>query len=270
MILDRSTENIKEIVWSDINAVLNEIADYYLRKFENPNNIREALLRQFEGAVTSELSGINLEDYIRTNNCSLELVAKYNKLLKIKSDFYGGLIDFSSVNKLDLNKNKDIEEKKDLYKERVTTYLPNEVASLEVTNENEEVKEEITDYDINEEIDNEPTNDVTGNEPVEEQDKGLEEVLNDIIEQSNTTGNKPVEEQEDVNTEEKNVVEHKTADIEGYIKVLDEAIKERDKKEVVHATIDPNSTMEEIEEDYSAISELLSDEDIVIKFKESE
>jgi hypothetical protein len=270
MILDRSTENIKEIVWSDINAVLNEIADYYLRKFENPNNIREALLRQFEGAVTSELSGINLEDYIRTNNCSLELVAKYNKLLKIKSDFYGGLIDFSAINKLDLNKNKDIEEeKKDLYKERVTTYLPNEITNEETGDK--PVKEEITTNDINEDIDTEPTTEETGLEPViEQEEKGLEEVLNEIIEQSNTTGDKPVIEQEDTSLEEKQEVEHKTSDIEGYIKVLDEAIKERDKKEVVHATIDPNATMEEIEEDYSAISELLGDEDIVIKFKESE
>ena len=80
MILDRSTENIKEIVWSDINVVLNEIADYYLKKFEYPGNIRESLLRQFEGAVTNELSGIKLQDYIRTNNCSLELIPQCNNL----------------------------------------------------------------------------------------------------------------------------------------------------------------------------------------------
>lgn len=217
MILDRSTENIKEIVWSDINAVLNEIADYYLKIFENPNNIRESLLRQFEGAVTNELSGINLEDYLRTNNCSLELVAKYNKLLKIKSDFYGGFIVY--------NKSSEI--------------IPEKKTEIII----DESKED--DIDEQEDID----------EVIEEEVTPKEEV----VKENNINDNK--------------TQEHKPANIEGYIKVLDEAIKERDKvssKEVVQATLDPNATMEEIEEDYSVITELLGDEDIIIKFKESE
>lgn len=268
MILDRSTENIREIVWSDINAVLNEIADYYLRKFENPYNIREGLLRQFEGAVTNELSGINLEDYIRTNNCSLELVAKYNKLLKIKSDFYGGLINYNSyynkpAEKIEVKDEPKeevttnvLEEKNDCVGEDLTNYVEEIINNTEIVTDTEEEKEENNNNFVNEESNEEKEQDLTNY---------VEEIINNV-ETTDTNESCDVV----LDNKENNAVEHKPANIEGYIKVLDEAIKERDKKEVVHATIDPNATIEEIEEDYSAISELLGDEDIVIKFKESE
>lgn len=213
MILDRSTENIKEIVWSDINAVLDEIADYYLKKFDNPNNIRESLLRQFESAVTNELSGINLEDYLRTNNCSLELVAKYNKLLQIKSDFFGGKI-------------------------KVVKEVPKK-----------EVKEIIFDK----------------TEPLSIQETSLEDIKEKVVTVKEDESKIEVEE-EKVSKEE-----HKPTNIENYIKEMEEKLKEREKeKEVVRASIDPNATIEEIEEDYSAIAELLGDEEIVVKFKENE
>ena len=175
MILDRSTQNIKEIVWSDINDVLNEIADYYLTKFDKPSNIKESLLRQFEKNVNDELMGINIEDYLRTRNSSLELIAKYNKLLKIKSDFFGGKIKkvFTST--------KD--------------------------------------------------------------DKELEEI---------------------------SFEEEKPTKIESYLKEMEKKLIEKENNnEVIQASMDPNATIEEIEEDYSAITELLGDENIVIKFKEN-
>ena len=177
MILDRSTQNIKEIVWSDINDVLNEIADYYLTKFDKPNNIKESLLRQFEKNVSDELMGINIEDYLRTRNSSLELIAKYNKLLKIKSDFFGGKIKRVTLN------NRD--------------------------------------------------------------DKELEEISFDDEEEKPTK-------------------------IESYLKEMEKKLKEQENNnEVIQASMDPNATIEEIEEDYSAITELLGDENIVIKFKEN-
>lgn len=177
MILDRSTQNIKEIVWSDINDVLNEIADYYLTKFDKPNNIKESLLRQFEKNVSDELMGINIEDYLRTRNSSLELIAKYNKLLKIKSDFFGGKI------------------------KRVTLNIRD--------------------------------------------DKELEEISFDDEEEKPTK-------------------------IESYLKEMEKKLKEQENNnEVIQASMDPNATIEEIEEDYSAITELLGDENIVIKFKEN-
>ena len=177
MILDRSTQNIKEIVWSDINDVLNEIADYYLTKFDKPNNIKESLLRQFEKNVSDELMGINIEDYLRTRNSSLELIAKYNKLLKIKSDFFGGKI------------------------KRVTLNIRD--------------------------------------------DKELEEISFDDEEEKPTK-------------------------IESYLKEMEKKLKEKENNnEVIQASMDPNATIEEIEEDYSAITELLGDENIVIKFKEN-
>lgn len=157
----KTTENIKEIDWSDINSVLNEIADYYLKKFEKKSNITDFLLRQFEETVNNELCGIRLEDYLRTNNCSLELSCKCNTLLTIKSNFF----------------NRDY-----------------------------------------------------------------------------------------VETEE---IQNNKAPIETYIKEMQATLKER-QKNVIHATIDPNATMEEVENDYEAISELLGDENIVIKFRESE
>ena len=177
MILDRSTQNIKEIVWSDINDVLNEIADYYLTKFDKPNNIKESLLRQFEKNVSDELMGINIEDYLRTRNSSLELIAKYNKLLKIKSDFFGGKIKKVTLNTKD--------------------------------------------------------------------DKELEEISFDDEEEKPTK-------------------------IESYLKEMEKKLKEKENNnEVIQASMDPNATIEEIEEDYSAITELLGDENIVIKFKEN-
>lgn len=179
MILDRSAQNIKEIVWSDINDVLNEIADYYLTKFDKPNNIKESLLRQFEQNVNDELMGINIEDYLRTRNSSLELIAKYNKLLKIKSDFFGG-----KIKKVILNTNDDKELE-------------------EISFEDEEVEE-------------------------------------------------------------------KPTKIENYLKEMEKKLKEKENNnEVIQASMDPNATIEEIEEDYSAIAELLGDENIVIKFKEN-
>lgn len=175
MILDRSTQNIKEIVWSDINDVLNEIADYYLNKFDKPNNIKESLLRQFEKNVNDELMGINIEDYLRTRNSSLELIAKYNKLLKIKTDFFGGKIKKSFFNSKD--------------------------------------------------------------------DKELENISLD---------------------------DEQPTKLEGYVKEVEKLLKEKENNnEVIQASMDPNATIEEIEEDYSAITELLGDENIVIKFKEN-
>ena len=162
--MTRTTEIINEINWSDINSVLNEIADYYLKKFDKKSNVSEYLLRQFDEAVNNELCGIRLEDYLRTNNCSLELVGKYNNLLNIKTNFF----------------NKDY-----------------------------------------------------------------------------------------VEVEEKHTNTNTKAPIETYIKEMEATLKERN-KEVLHATIDPNSTLEEVENDYEAIAELLGDEDIVIKFKENE
>lgn len=177
MILDRSAQIIKEIVWSDINDVLNEIADYYLTKFDKPNNIKESLLRQFEKNVSDELMGINIEDYLRTRNSSLELIAKYNKLLKIKSDFFGGKIKKVTLNTKD--------------------------------------------------------------------DKELEEISFDDEEEKPTK-------------------------IESYLKEMEKKLKEKENNnEVIQASMDPNATIEEIEEDYSAITELLGDENIVIKFKEN-
>ena len=158
--MTKTTEIISEIDWSDINEVLNEIADYYLKKFDKKSNVTEYLLRQFEDAINNELCGIKLEDYLRTNNCSLELVGKCNNLLTIKSNFF----------------NRDYED------------------------------------------------------------------------------------------EEEKIVEK--APIETYIKEMEATLKERN-KEVIHATIDPNATMEEVENDYETITELLGDEDIVIKFKEN-
>ena len=48
---------------------------------------------------------------------------------------------------------------------------------------------------------------------------------------------------------------------------MKEKLKEKDK--VVQASINPYQTIEEIENDYSMITELLGDEDIVIKFREN-
>lgn len=163
--LDRSTESIKEIDWSDVNAVLDEITDYYLKKFENKKNITDYLLRQFESAVNDELCGIKLEDYLKTNNSSLYLVSKCNKLLQIKDNFF----------------NSD--------------YLGSEI--------------------------------VIGNS------------------------------------------KKKKTPIESYIKEMEEKLKER-QHETIHASIDANASIEDIENDYSAIAELLGDENIVIKFKEDE
>lgn len=176
MILDRSTEKIKEIKWSDINAVLSDIADYFLMKFENTGNIRESLLHQFESAVNEALMGINLQDYIRTGNCSLELIAKYNKLLNIKDEF-------CSCN------TKNIEDKN---------------VSLKETYDKEEV--------------------VT-----EKQKENLDN----------------------------------TAEIEGYIK----KIEERQKDGGLKHKVEENPSIGELAEDYSAIAELLEDEDITIKTK---
>ncbi len=163
--LDRSTENIKEIDWSDVNTVLNEITDYYLKKFENKKNITDYYLRQFEQAVTDELCGIKLEDYLKTNNCSLYLISKCNKILQIKNNFFN------------------------------SNYLGSEI--------------------------------VIGNS------------------------------------------KKKKAPIETYIKEMEEKLKER-QNETIHASIDANASIEDIENDYSAIADLLGDENIVIKFKENE
>ena len=51
---------------------------------------------------------------------------------------------------------------------------------------------------------------------------------------------------------------------------MEKKLKEKENNnEVIQASMDPNATIEEIEEDYSAITELLGDENIVIKFKEN-
>lgn len=208
MILDRSTENIKEIKWSDINAVLNDIADYFLKKFENKSNIRESLLHQFEGAVNQTLMGINLQDYLKTGNCSLELVAKYNKLLNIKDRFCScNVRDTREINvEKELNLVNNLNEKK-----------------LE---EKDSIKEEYSSNDVEEVIEK---------EEIKQEDETKDEQKLD-----------------------------NTAEIEGYIKKIEERQKDG---RLIHM-VDSDASMEdELAEDYSAIAELLEDEDIAIKTK---
>ena len=150
-----TTEKIKEIDWTNINNVLDEIADYYLKKFEIDNKLNEKLIKEFTDATLKELNGIRIEDYIKTNNCSFELISKYDKLLRIKNNFF----------------------------------------NTEYSDKNEKVP------------------------------------------------------------------------IESYLTKMKEAIKQRDK--FIQASIDPNQSMEDVEKDYSLITELLGTDDIVIKFKEN-
>ena len=92
---------------------------------------------------------------------------------------------------------------------------------------------------------------------------GIEANLEDIKEEAVTV--KEDESKIEVEEEKSSKEEHKPANIENYIKEMEEKLKEREKeKEAVRASIDPNATIEEIEEDYSAIAELLGDEEIVI------
>lgn len=86
MILTRTTENIKEINWSNTNTLLDETADYYLNKFEN--KITEPLLHELDRSLNHVLRGIKIEDYIRMAWCPIELAAKCDRLLLMKNKFY--------------------------------------------------------------------------------------------------------------------------------------------------------------------------------------
>lgn len=86
MILTRTTENIKEINWSNTNTLLDETADYYLNKFEN--KITEPLLHELDRSLNHVLRGIKIEDYIRMSWCPIELAAKCDRLLIMKNKFY--------------------------------------------------------------------------------------------------------------------------------------------------------------------------------------
>jgi len=86
MILTRTTENIKEINWSNTNTLLDETADYYLNKFEN--KITEPLLHELDRSLNHVLRGIKIEDYIRMAWCPIELSAKCDRLLLMKNKFY--------------------------------------------------------------------------------------------------------------------------------------------------------------------------------------
>ena len=86
MILTRTTENIKEINWSNTNTLLDETADYYLNKFEN--KVTEPLLHELDRSLNHVLRGIKIEDYIRMAWCPIELAAKCDRLLIMKNKFY--------------------------------------------------------------------------------------------------------------------------------------------------------------------------------------
>lgn len=152
-----TTESIKEIDWSSTNYVLNEIADYYLKKFEVDKKINDKIINQFKNSIDEELCGIKIEEYLKTKNCSLDLIIKYDKLLRMINDFY--------------------------------------------------------------------------------------------------------------NEDNVSMISSKKVPIESYLLQMKEKLKEKDK--VVQASINPYQTIEEIENDYSMITELLGDEDIVIKFREN-
>ena len=152
-----TTENIKEIDWSSTNFVLNEIADYYLKSFEIDKKINDKLISEFNNSVNDELCGIKIQEYLKTNNCSLELITKYDKLLRFINDYY--------------------------------------------------------------------------------------------------------------NEDNVNMISSKKVPIESYLLQMKEKLKEKDK--VVQASINPYQTIEEIENDYSMITELLGDDDIVIKFRDN-
>ena len=86
MILTHSTENIKELNWSNTNTLLDETADYYLNKFEN--KITEPLLHELDRSLNHVLRGIKIEDYIRMDWCPIELAAKCDRLISMKNSFY--------------------------------------------------------------------------------------------------------------------------------------------------------------------------------------
>ena len=152
-----TTESIKEIDWTETNIVLNEVADYYLKVFDIDKKINDKNIKQFRESINDILYGIKIEEYLKTNNCSLELITKYDKLLRLINDYY--------------------------------------------------------------------------------------------------------------NEDNISMINNKKVPIESYLLKMKKKLKEKDK--VVQASIDPYQTIEEIENDYSMITDLLGDEDIVIKFRDN-
>lgn len=109
MILTRTSENIKEINWSNTNTLLDETADYYLNKFEN--KITEPLLHELDRSLNHVLRGIKIEDYIRMNWCPIELAAKCDRLLIMKNKFYAKERDTSiMIRNIPANYTIEVEE----------------------------------------------------------------------------------------------------------------------------------------------------------------